>query len=469
MVDDSAAVTKELPVAIVAVGLNYRTASVEIREKLTLSGCALPIALEELSSDVDISEAVILSTCNRLELYGATQRPDDAIAALERFLSGLQNIPLDELKAHLYTYQSDDAIRHLMQVACGLDSMILGESQILGQVTQAFEDAHSAHMTGPILSHLFAQAIHAGKRARSETAISRYTTSVSHTGVQLVLERLNDEGIDKASILVIGAGEMATLAAQALNRFAIDGLTFINRTYTRAQTLARDFGGSALTWYQLEEALVAADAVICATGAPHTVLYRREVEASLAKRDGHPLTIMDIAVPRDVEDTVRDLPGVHYFDIDDLQSVVDTNIGLRQEAIPEVEAIIEYEMTRFSEWHRSRQVTPVIKTLREWGQSIADDELEHTLSRLSDADERTRRVIRQMAHRLVNRLLHEPTSRLRSQANEGNGYAYAHAVRELFSLDALGPIECQRDTTRCIAAGRTGVVADQCNLQCILF
>lgn len=462
---------------IVVVGLNYRTAPVEIREKLTLSGLALQQALHDLSGHYndngngsahapEIDEAVILSTCNRLEIYACAQQAEAGITHIEHFLANSQNIPLLELKQHLQRCVGDEAILHLMRVASGLDSMILGESQILGQVTQAFEDARKAGMTGPILSHLFSQAIHTGKRARSETPISRNTTSVSHAGALLLMEKLQD--LPGARMLVIGAGEMAVLAAQAVKRYGIDDIAFINRTYSRAETLAREFGGQPLSWGQLEEALVWADAIICATGAPHTVIYRHELQQVIEQRSGRSLVIMDIAVPRDVEDSVRELPGVQCYDIDDLQSVVDSNIELRQAAIPDVESIIEQEMQRFIEWYHSRQVTPVIKDLRQWAQSIAEEELIQTLNRLNDTDDRTRQVVSRLAHRLVNRLLHEPTSRLRIQAHEGNGYGYAHAIRELFSLQALEDEPCQSDHPACTSYGQADANSQHCNLQCIL-
>jgi len=232
--------------------------------------------------------------------------------------------------------------------------------------------------------------------------------------------------------------------------------------------MANKFGGSARNWFQLQEALIWADAVICATGAPHIVIDRHIVETGLQQREGRPLVFVDIAVPRDVEDTVGELSGVQVYDIDDLQSVVDSNIELRKAAIPQVETVIQQEMARFAEWYHSRQVTPVIKTLREWAQSIADDELVQTLNRLSDADERTREIVSRMAHRLVNRLLHEPTSRLRIQASEGNGYGYAHAVRELFALNTLDTLECQQHEIGCGLHGQADESAHPCTLQCIL-
>jgi len=463
-------------VTIVVVGLNYRTAPVEIREKLTFSAQGLQIALEYLRLNAlplqendrpqsAVDEAVILSTCNRLEVYVSTYQADKAIAFIEQFLSVSQHIALVDLQAHCYHHTGDAAVLHLMRVGCGLDSMILGETQILGQVTQAYEDARHAGTTGAVLSHLFAQVIHTGKRARTQTAISRHTTSVSHAGALLLLDKLQQ--LRDAHVVMIGAGEMATLAAQALKRFDVHDLLFVNRTYARAQGLAQDFGGQACAWNQLEDALVWADAVVCATGAPHTVIERHDVEAVLAQRAGRPLVIMDIAVPRDVDASVRELPNVHVYDIDDLQTVVDNNVELRKAAIPHVESIIQQEMARFAEWYHSREVTPVIKTLREWAQSIAEDELAETLNRLSGTDDRTREIVSRMAHRLINRLLHEPTYRLRVQASEGKGYGYAHAVRELFALDDLDTTACQGHESACGAPNASQMSA-HCNLQCIL-
>ncbi len=234
---------------------------------------------------------------------------------------------------------------------------------------------------------------------------------------------------------------------------------YSNRTSARAETLAQKFGGTARTWLQLEEALVWADAVIWATAALHIVLYRHDMASVLRQCNKRPLVIMDITVSRDVEESVGDLAGVQVYDIDDLQSVVDSNIERRKAALPQVDTIIQQEMQRFAERSHSRQVTPVIKTLREWGQSIAEDELAQTLSRLADVDERTRQIVTRMVHRLVKRLLHEPTARLRVQA---------HAVRELFALNDVDAVEGQTHDVGCAFAGQTEQAASQCTLQCIL-
>lgn len=425
---------------IAVIGLSHRTASVALREKV--SGLASVFgAFDSFDGGLEpdgaglpaLDEIVVVSTCNRLEVYFSAAQPDDGIAAIERFLSARLETSITELEIHLYRHTGDEAVRHLMRVACGLDSMIFGETQILGQIAQAFEDARIQNNAGPVLSRLFAQAIHTGKRAHTETAISRSTTSVSHAAAQLVLERLPRPA--GARIALIGAGEMTGLAARALHRMGVTDMTFVNRTFERAEALAAEFGGTALPWSALESVLIWADALICATGAPHTVIYRRDVAAALNQRGDRPMILMDIAVPRDIEDGVQALSGVHYYDIDALRTVVDNNAVQRQAAVPQVEAIIEQEAGQFFAWQRGRQVTPVIRDLRDWAQTIADDELAAALNRLSGADERTREIVSRMAHRLVKRLLHEPTSRLRLQANGDNGHTYAEAVRELFALN----------------------------------
>lgn len=450
---------------IILVGLNHRTAPVELREQLALTGCAHQMALETFhtyTAGTDLQEGVILSTCNRLEMYATAESTQVGWQKIEHFLSHLQNIPLQELHPHLYFLEGRPAVQQLMRVACGLDSMILGEPQILGQVTQAYHDAQTAYLTGPLLSHLFMQAIHAGKRARNETDISRYTTSVSHAGALLVLDKLAERRT--SNILVVGAGEMAILAAQSLKNLGMENIAFINRTYNRAEALASELGGQAMSWYQLGEALNWSDAVITATGAPHTVIYAKDVQQELAKRQKQSLLFVDIAVPRDVEVAVGELPGVERYDIDELQSIVDANAVQRQAEIPRVEKIIEYETHAFHEWHTGRQVSPVIRNLRRWANEVAQKELTQALNRLNDTDERTVQAVTRLAHRLVNKLLHEPTVRLRGQAADGNGFGYAQAIAELFGLD---DIDCELEQDICHHNGNGHRTAMPCNLQCI--
>jgi glutamyl-tRNA reductase len=458
-------------VTVALIGLNFRTAPVELREKLARSGpvvqsgfAALQAARGESLAPID--EVVILQTCNRLEIYYSTSTLDSARAATANKLAELEIETAENLAPHLYELSGETAVNHLMRVACGLDSMILGETQILGQITRAFEDARIIGLTGAVLSHLFSQAAHCGKRAHSETNISKHSTSVSHAGVRALLKTMAD--VSRPRILVVGAGEMAALAAQAIQHLGNAELAFVNRTLQHAEALARELNGGVLAWHQLREGLVWADAIVSATSALHTVIHRTDIEAVLPYRSGRRLSIMDLAVPRDVEGTVRNLPTVHYLDIDDLQTIIDANLERRRGEVPRVEAIIREEMARFREWYHGRQVTPVIRTLREWAQSIAADEVGHTLSRLSDADDHTRETVSRLAHHLVNRLLHEPTSRLRLQAGEGNGIRYAHAIRELFALSEMDAAEYSPDDTCCARYGATAPAVKSCTGNCIL-
>ena len=435
---------------IVAVGLNHTTAPVALREQLALNDCGLRMALSDLAAcrrmpangngQLRLPESVILSTCNRLEVYAVVAgEPKVGWQRIEHFLSDLQGLDLAELRQHLYRLDGQAAVEHLMRVAAGLDSMILGEAQILGQVSAAQAEAQTAGSIGPILSHLFDHAIHAGKRARTETEIGRHTTSISHAAANLVCERSGS--LDGIQALIVGAGEMAQVAAQALQDRGLKQMSFINRTHARAESLASHFGGRALNWYHLPSALTMADVVICSTGAPHIVIHENDVLPGLAERAGRPLLFVDIAVPRDVEDNVGDLPGVDLFDIDHLQTTVDANMAQRQAAIPDVEAIIDQEETRFEAWLQGRQVLPVLVELRRRAQDIASTELERYQPQFDELDPDFQEKVTRMVHRIVNKLLHEPTVRLKASAAEGNGVEYAQAIRELFDLDVAKATE----------------------------
>lgn len=439
--------------SIILVGLNHQTAPVALREQLSLSGCALDMALNDLNAQKailslpggdrrpgGIHESVILSTCNRLEIYAVTADTGEGLAAIEDYLCGLQGLASGDLHPHLYLREDQAAVEHLMRVAAGLDSMILGEPQILGQVSAAFARAQGAGAAGLVLSQLFARAVHAGKRARSETAISRHTTSVSHAAARLAKDTFGDLG--QARVLIVGAGEMAELAASALYDEGARRITCINRTYARAERLARRFDGRALSWGSLADALAGADVIVTATGAPHTVIYRDDVAQALPRRDGKPLVIVDVAVPRDVEVEVGELPGVRRYDVDHLQDAVDSNLAQREAAVPQVEAIVQEETEGFLSWLRSRQVVPVIVELRQRAEVVAKSEVDRMLRRLACPDPRTEQMMGLLAHRIIGKLLHAPTVRLKLEAANGNGVVYADALRELFALDATDQFPC---------------------------
>jgi glutamyl-tRNA reductase len=435
---------------IILAGLNHRTAPVDLREQLTLADCSLGMALDDLVAlsekgsgnrdsepeNARLSETVILSTCNRMEIYAVVVgEPAAGRRLLEQFLADLQGIPLAQLLPHLYFLEDHEAVNHLLRVASGLDSMILGEPQILGQVSAAQAEARAAGAIGPVLTHLFERAVHTGKRARNETSIGRHTTSISHAAAQLVSDELGDLG--QAQALIVGAGEMAKISARALLDRGVQQLSFINRTHARAEGLARQFNCRALNWYHLQAALATADVVITTTGAPHIVIHEGDVLPVLPERSGRPLLFVDIAVPRDVENEVGALPGVKRFDIDQLQDVVDANLAQRQTAVPDVEQIIVQETEYIHEWLQSRQVLPVLVELRRKVRNIADEELERNLYQFNELTPVCQQKVEYLVHRIVNKMLHDPTVRLKASAAEGNGVEYAHAIRELFALDTV--------------------------------
>lgn len=430
---------------IVLVGLNHRTAPISLREQLSLAECGTRMALEDMGITQDntqdnkvtatpLKEVVILSTCNRLEVYASVT--GDRITGqnfIEAYLANLQGLALEDLRPHLYSLFDEDAVRHLLRVAGGLDSMILGEPQILGQVSGAQSDAQRARTIGPVLNQLFDRAVRAGKRSRNETEIGRHSTSVSHTAVRLIGKELGS--LSQINVLIVGAGEMAEVAARALIAKGAEKLNFINRTYARAESMARTYSGGALNWYHLPEALTDADVVVTATGAPHVVIHEGDVEVILPEREGRPLYFVDIAVPRDIEESIGDLPGVYLFDIDQLQTVVDANLSQRQAAVPNVEAIVTQETARFKEWLQSRQVLPVLVELRQKTKEIARREIRRHESRLDEMTVDDQEFVTQIVHRIVNKILHEPTVRLKAAAAEGNGLEYAQTIRDLFALE----------------------------------
>ena len=420
--------------SIVLVGLNQRTATVDLREQFSVTECGVQVAFAEMGAP--IQESVILSTCNRLEVYAvAAGDTRTGWALVEQVLCRMGGTPMETLRPHLYYLDDRSAIEHLMHVAAGIDSTVLGEPQILGQVAQAFADARAGAKVGPILTYLFSQAVHVGKRARAETDISRHTTSVSHAAVLLAEKMVGDLSACRA--LVAGVGEMAHLAAQALVAHGARDITCINRSFERAQELAQTVGGRALKWHDLDEAIARADVMITATGAPHPVIYADDVAPMLAARLDRPLVIIDIAVPRDVDPSVGGLSGVRLFDIDHLEATLDANMALRQAAIPQVETIVQEDLAAALDWLHSREVVPVIECLRRRSADLAEAELQETLHRLVGLDDREREAVARMAHRIVNKLLHQPTVRLKACAASGNGHGYAHAVRELFDLGEI--------------------------------
>ena len=454
---------------IICLGLSHHTAPVTLRERLNYPPLALKAALARFGCGrgerpAGLDELVILSTCNRLELYavmpdaaaGPRQPADESAAspvadgiaasqladgftALRDFIAETHELPVAELGDSFYRLAGPAAIDHLGRVACGLDSMILGEPQILGQVTEAYALALGQGACGPVLSALFQAATRAGKRARTETGISRNPASLSSVAVKLAEKVMGAASqprtLADCQVLVVGAGEMAGLAVEALRARGAARITVVNRTQARAADLAERWGARALTFEHLGQALAEADIAISSTDAPHFVITADTAQPALAERPGRPLVLIDIAVPRDVEPEVRNLPNVHYFDIDDLEAHLNGSLAERRQAVPRVEAIAGEEMGRFSDWLSGLEVAPIIAGLRARADAIRRAEVDKTLRRLPNLTDGERQHIESMAEALVNKLLHEPTGRLKAAASNGHAADYAAAVRDLFALD----------------------------------
>ncbi len=417
------------------LGLSHQTAPVELRERVSYHAGAQKVALARLgcghaSRPAELVELAILSTCNRLEFYALTHT--DRVEPLLQFIADSTGVPVSELAPHLYHYTQDEAVFHLGRVASGLDSMILGEPQILGQVTEAYELGLGQRSIGPVLSALFRYAIHTGKRARTETAISRNPASTSSVAVKLAEETVGH--LSATQIVVVGAGEMAELAVESLRHHGAQHITVVNRTHARAQELADRWQAAALTFENLPEALRDADIVITSTGAPHILIKPPLVEAVMRQRPDRPLVFIDIAVPRDVDPDINQLPNVLCYDIDDLETRLTGSLAERQQEVPLVEAIIAAEADAFIDWLKSLEIMPVISDLRAKADAIRRAEVDKTLRQLKDLSQADRQRIEAMSEALVNKLLHDATLRLKAEAGNGHAAEYAAAVRHLFAL-----------------------------------
>lgn len=414
---------------LLVVGVNHQAAPVEVRERLALQGDALERALEAARQVA--GEVVILSTCNRTEVYGLMGHLRSGERDLRRFVAGFPGLPpdFDDL---LYAHAQLGAARHLFRVAASLDSMIVGEAQVLGQVRDAFELARARGATGPIFSRLFRQAIRVGKLVRSTTDIGRHPVSVSYAAAELARQVFGD--LSQQRVLVAGAGEVAELTLRHLADKGVGPVTVLNRTFEKARELAGAYGGRAFTLEAMPQALAQADIAIGSTGAPGFVVGPEEVERAMAARGHRPMLFIDVAVPRDVDPRVGAIPNTHLYDIDDLAAVCAQNLEQRQREAQKVEALLDEEAERFMQWWRALEVVPTITALRARADEVREAELRKALARLGEISDRQRNVITAMSLALVNKLLHAPVTQLKS---ESGAFDYARVVRHLFQLESL--------------------------------
>lgn len=418
--------------AFVVIGINHRTGPVALLEKLMIQQTSMPNALEELTQNSDIREAVVLSTCNRTEVYVVAERFHGAYDEIRQFLSTTSGIDEGEIAPHLYSQFDDDAIKHLFEVTSGLDSAVLGETEIIGQVRDAWEAAMSQGASRTSLNSLFRHALEVGKRARTETAISRSTASMSHAAVEMAEDILGS--LDGKRVLVVGAGEMGEGVATALVREGAAHITVINRTESRGAALAEKVGAKLSRFEDLHDELALADVVIACTGAGSPIITSSLLADARPGVDS-PLLLVDIALPRDVEPEVMSLPGVTLRDLDDLSQWAQRGIEQRATEVDQVRSIINEEVERFSSEQAQRQAAPLVAQLREVVEEMRRSELERYGARLGDLSPQQREAIDAITKRIAAKLLHTPSVRLREAAGTPQGERLSAAVRDLFNLD----------------------------------
>ncbi len=431
---------------ILCLGLNHTTAPIRLRERLALNEDAVRIALARLScghTETSLAELILISTCNRIELYAASNQL--AFAEPEAFLSDTHDVTIEEFRAHLYSFKDMNAVRHLYEVAAGLDSLVIGEPQILGQVTKALELARGQNTAGPMLNRLFQSAIHTGKRTRTETAISRNPASVSSLAASLSEHTVHK--IAESQIVILGAGEMAELAVEALRKRGANRILVVSRTLERAHALAQRWNAQSTTFERIDSALAAADVLISSTSAPHIIISPEMVMHAMTTRENRPLVLIDIAVPRDIDPDVMHIPHVRLYDMDSLNTQLEHSLAERMAEVPQVKAIVEEEVREFHEYMKSLEMLPIIADMRQQAEEIRQGVLKKNLSKMPDLTDVERDRIEAMTQALVKKILEAPTQRLRAEATCPHAPEYASVARTLFGLkDGQGLCSFSVDT-----------------------
>jgi glutamyl-tRNA reductase len=430
---------------LLTLGVSHKTAPLDLRERLSLTEGSAVGALRELTASEGIHEAAAISTCNRTELYLVVSDTVEAESTALGVLTRQAEIPPTDLLGHLYSRRGVEAADHLFRVTAGLDSMIVGEAEIQGQVKRAYELALVEGATGPILNRLFRGALAAGGRVREETQIGEKGLSIPSVAVELARRTLGD--LAERRVLVVGAGETAELVARALVARGVATVFVANRHYDRAIGLAQRFDGEAVRFEELPAQLEEADIVVTATNSPHHIIERDGLAQVMSTREGRPLLMVDIAVPRDIEPACRELGGVSLHDIDDVQQIAERNASGRQAEARRAAPIIAAELNRFERWHASLEVVPTISAMRERGDEVVRRVLAENEGRWESLSEADRERLAAMAKAIASRLLHEPTLRMKRAAGSDEAYLYVSALRELFGLDGQTAPEAEGEGT----------------------
>ena len=412
------------------LGVSHKTAPVDLRERLDFSSGDLGAAVEALAARPAAAESVVLSTCNRSEIYLASEDSTRARQDVVEFLAAFHQLPQDAFLPHIFTREDTAAAQHLFRVAAGLDSLVVGEPQILGQVKDAFQTASQRRCTGPLLTKLFHWSFAVGKRVRTETALGEGAVSISFAAVALarkIFGRLLGR-----RVVVIGAGEISSLTAQHLRSNGVDDIAITSRTAAHAQALAELVGGRAVDWADRMTALASADIVLTATGSQRPILTREQVER--VRKRGNPLFIIDVAVPRDVEPSVGDIEQVFLYNVDDLQSVIEENLSRRAAEIARADAIVADEVERFTAWRRSRAAVPTIVALRQRFDAVRRSELQRLDGKLGGLPPDARARVEEVTRLIIEKLLIEPTEQLKALPDEETQVAYTETLNRLFRL-----------------------------------
>lgn len=416
---------------VFVVGLNHKIADVDVREKLAFQGDKLAEGLMRFRELPGIQEAMILSTCNRVELYANIQDTQQASDSVKAFLSAFHNINRSSLDHSLYIYDDIEAAKHVFRVAASLDSMVIGEPQILGQLKDAFELALTKKTTGILLNKLMKKAISVAKRVRTETKIAENAVSISFAAVELAKKIFTD--LSRRVFMLLGAGEMAELAAKHLIGNGVKEVLVSNRTFDRACDLAKEFNGRPVKFEEFILEMVRTDIMICSTGAPHYILTKNQMQKVMKERKQRQVFIIDISVPRNIDPAINDLENVYLYNVDDLQGVVDANMFERQKEAEKAEKIIAEELETFLKWQASLDSVPTIIALREKAEEIRKEELDKLFSKMQDMGEKEKEAIEYMATAIMNKLIHPPTAALKGDTE--NKEMLVAAIRRLYGIN----------------------------------
>ena len=418
---------------LILVGVNHKTTPVEIREKLAFTKGKIEESVDRLLNFPDIIEHTILSTCNRVEIYARANGQNSAIQSIKQFICDFHGLSAVQLEEHFYSYSNEAAIEHLFRVSSSLDSMILGEAQILGQVKDAYSLAKDLRSTGLVLNQLFEKAFSIAKKVREETGIAERSVSISSAAVELAQKIFDD--LENYTVMLVGTGEMAELSAKHLISYGVKTVYVTSRTYERAANLARTLNGSALDFEAFKNELYRADIVITSTSASRFIITKDMVEKAIHERKNKPIFFIDIAVPRDIEPDVNDLENVYLYDIDDLHVVVSANMKEREKESENAMHLISQEVNKFNNWLGTLDAVPTIVEIRKRVENIGNQEMERTLKKIPHLSEEDKEIIYQMKNSMINKILHKPTIKLKQKTQSEDGHVYLKAIRHLFHLD----------------------------------